>query len=212
MHSLRRMSDLAAAGENLMPVAALPLYPRLLGRSFAALLGPVRALYFITGVRAARGLAVLRPSTGLLARLLRLLLGMPLSVGEMGLSLRVEPWRGAERWQLCFGTHAVAIEQRPLPYGLLGERWRLVELRARVLVEDRALQLRPAGAALRLGPLSLPLPLGLAPQLTAEVRGSDSSLHLRWAVRAPLLGLICSYEAELGVDDGARGKSSHGEK
>ena len=90
--------------------------------------------------------------------------------------------------------------------GLLGERVGLLELRFRLEVRDGALVYHPAGAALRLGPLTLPLPRWGAPRISASEAPLDGGDRTQVSVesRAPLLGLLIAYEGTVTrIEDGS---------
>lgn len=211
---------------GLVPVSALPLYPRLLGRGFAELDEPVRAFCFTTSERVVRGRVVLRRGRGLICRLVGWLLRLPREArrgepqaapadaaadrspiarigsaddrGAVPLLLRLVPRRGGEAWERRLGDGWLVTEQRALRGGVLGERVGPLELRARPAARDGALVLEATGAALRLGPLALPLPRALAPRLTMRLwSGEDGTLRLRASLSAPLCGALLEYEAQI---------------
>ena len=203
---MRLPSAPAPAPASLVPVSALPLYPRLLGRSFGELDEAVRALHFTTSERCARGRATLRRGAGLWSRLLGWVLRLPAEAPGprvqqrlgLPLELRVSPRRGGETWERRFGEARFVTEQRAVRGGLLGERMGALELRARPTARGGALVLESAGAALRLGPLALPLPRALSPRLSGRLwSGEDGRLRLRVEARGPLGGLLMEYEAQL---------------
>ena len=75
------------------------------------------------------------------------------------------------------------------------------ELRFRLKVISGALHSEPAGSALCLGRLRLPLPLRLGPRVIASeqsVPGSDQ-IEVAVEVGLPLFGLLISYGGRLAV-------------
>jgi hypothetical protein len=117
---------------------------------------------------------------------------------DLPMELRVVPRRGGETWDRRIGAGRWVTEQRAVRGGLLGERLGVLELRARPAARAGALVLEAAGAALRIGPLTLPLPRALAPRLSGRLwAGEDGHLRLRVEAAAPLCGLLLEYEAQL---------------
>ena len=78
----------------------------------------------------------------------------------------------------------------------MAEQAGLTELRFRLEVRDGGLIYHPAGAALRLGWLRIPLPRWLAPTVTALESPAEAPGQTVVSVRVslPILGLLISYE------------------
>src|SRR5437762_2580666 len=78
--------------------------------------------------------------------------------------------------------------------------------RFRLEVREGALVYHSAGAALRLGPLTLPLPRWGAPRISASEAPLDGGDRTQVSVesRAPLLGLLIAYEGTVTrIEDGS---------
>jgi hypothetical protein len=105
----------------------------------------------------------------------------------------------AERWHRTFGDTIVVTSQREAPDGLLAERLGLLEFRFRLAVADGALIYRQTGLVLRLGPVCLPLPRRLSPQVTAreEPAARPGEMHVSVEVRTLAGALLFSYEGSV---------------
>ena len=95
-----------------------------------------------------------------------------------------------------FAGRPLVSFQRNQPEGVLAEHIGPLEIRFRLEVSAGALTYRPGGAALRLGPLRLPLPSWLAPRVSAREKavGDPNRTHVWVEVSVPLLGLLVAYE------------------
>jgi hypothetical protein len=88
--------------------------------------------------------------------------------------------------------------------GRLGERFGLVDFQFRLEVVNHALCFHQAGAAFSVGPLHLPLPHWLAPQVTARewVLPGQRRVQVAVSVRIPLAGLLLAYEGWIDIEEG----------
>ena len=83
---------------------------------------------------------------------------------------------------------------------MLAERFGFVELSFHLRASQGALVFKPVAAALVAGPLRLPLPASLGPNVTATITGSErlpNSFEVSVHVAAPLVGTILSYQGHL---------------
>ena len=188
----RGMADAAETGGG----ARAGLYERLLGEGWGRLDEPVRGFHAPGGgVKRAKGEFAVRRGSGLAARALARLLGLPPSGGAVPLLLSVEPLGGGgERWRRNFAGREFVTEQREHAGLLLAERAGPFETLFRLAVEGGALAYRGEGAALRVGPLRLRLPRRLAPRVEAWERASEGGgVRVSVHVEAPLFGHVISY-------------------
>jgi hypothetical protein len=172
------------------------LYARLLADSWAGLAESVRGLH-CTGA-AVRGAGLMRVSRGTnwLARCLAALLRLPAAGVAVPVTLLITPTSDVEEWRRTFAGRPMVTWQSPSPGGLLVERAGLAELCFRLEVRDGGLIYHPAGAALRLGRLRVPLPRWLAPSVEAHEAPAGQLGRTEVSVRVslPVLGLLISYE------------------
>jgi hypothetical protein len=179
------------------------LYERLLGEAWGELDEPVRRLHERGTGPCGEGLFAVRRGN-FFARGLARLFGLP-SAGEgvrVCLSVTQTEDGAAERWHRTFEGRVFDTLQREGTGGLLAERAGPVELLFRLSVEGGALVYTQAGAALRVGPLRVPLPRPLAPRVEARERAADDGEGVLVYVSsgAPLVGPMLSYEGRLRVN------------
>jgi hypothetical protein len=113
----------------------------------------------------------------------------------------VTPTERGERWHRTFGASPIISEQSAGVDGLMIERMGMTEVRYRLEVAGGALYYRQAGTALRLGPIRLPLPRWLAPQIAARESAmpDEKSTHISVKVTLPLVGLLVSYKGYIEI-------------
>lgn len=135
------------------------LYPRLLGSSWHELAAPVRDMH-LDGAALLRGSGsfCIRHGTSRLDCLLAWLMRMPPATEAANTRLVISLLGHGERWVRHFDNQYFVSMQREARGGGLIERIGPLELRFRLEVWDGALFYRQVGAALRLGPLRVPLP------------------------------------------------------
>jgi hypothetical protein len=140
--------------------------------------------------------------TGRLARWLASLLGLPAAGEAVPVTLTVTASADGEEWRRTFAGVPLVTRQSARPDGLLAERVGLAELRFRLEVRDGGLVYHPAGAALRLGWLRMPLPNWLAPTVVAREAPAGASGRAEVSIRmsVPLLGLLICYEGAIARD------------
>lgn len=183
-----------------MNLAELPdLYPRLLGSAWFDLDPVVRQAHVADQTITAT--LEIRDGEGLLARGVRSALRLPTSADGRNVTLRITPDAGTERWVRVFGRRSIVTIQRALSDGCLGERFGALELRFRLRAAGGALSYAQVGAALSVGPWTIPLPRGIAPRVEAreqrEAGGDRAHVHVR--VWAPMIGFLMSYEGFLEI-------------
>lgn len=179
------------------------LYERLLGGAWKELDEPVRRLHERGTGPCGDGLFAVRGGN-FFARSLARLAGLPAGGEAVRVCLSVTQTEdgAAERWHRTFEGRVFDTLQREGEGRLLAERAGPFELLFRLSVERGALVYTHAGAALRVGPLRLPLPRALAPRVDARESAADDGerVLVRVSSRAPLVGLMLSYEGRLRVN------------
>lgn len=168
--------------------AQLP-YRRVLGERFAALAAPLMALHAPLAEMSAQGQARVERGTSPLARLIAWLVRFPPS-GDYPLEVQFEPRDGKERWTRSFGPHAFSSELSATPDGLLTERFGPLRFDFALEVSDQggiAMILR------RWTVLGVPLPLALAPRITAREWAEGDAFAFDVAIAVPLAGPVVHY-------------------
>lgn len=183
------------------------LYERIVGDRWHRLDEPVRRLHERAGRQCFEGDFEVSGASGLVARALKRLFGMPSNGQDVRVRLEVKPSEGGghfEYWHRTFGGRAFVTEQWDGGCGMLAERAGPLELLFRVGELNGALVYRSARALLRLGPVRLPLPRLLAPRVDAHERGVPGGVSVYVCANAPLIGPLIAYKGVLKLEgDGA---------
>jgi hypothetical protein len=175
------------------------LFRELLGAAWADLAEPVRLLHGGGKPVYAAGTFRVRHGTNRLARLMVWLARMPAAGESVDVRLAVVPYKHGEEWRRTFAGRPLVSFQTRRPDGLLGEDMGPVQSRFRLEVVEGALIYHSAGAALRLGPLRIPLPRWSAPRVSAceKAAPDGDAVEVCVEVRMPLLGLVLAYEGTI---------------
>jgi hypothetical protein len=181
------------------PVEPASLYPRILRRDWLQLDESVRRAHLDRQKALHRsGIFRVRTGAGKMARMLIRLFGMPTSGEAIVIQLDISAVHETEVWVRRFGGKVVKTIQYATSPGVLRERFGAIELRFRLMVLDGGLRFEQIGAAVRLGSVVIPLPRFLRPSVEAYERGAESNqTHTYVAIKAPLIGLLISYEGVL---------------
>jgi hypothetical protein len=127
---------------------------------------------------------------------------MPSGAEAVATELVITPLARGERWVRRFGDKTLITTQTGRSGGVLIERITIVELSFRLDASDGALVYRQIGAALRLGPLSVPLPEWLSPRVEAREEAEDlKTTHVSVVVTAPFVGQLISYDGQIHEED-----------
>ena len=151
----------------------------------------------------ARGCFRVERGRSAVARLLQGILRMPAASPRADVRLVVTRDGDRELWSRWFDGKKLVTVESALPGGLLAERFGVLEVRTRLQVEAGDLVYTQVGAALRLGPVAIPLPAWLAPRVTGrespDPEGSGTRVQV--AVAAPFAGLLVRYEGAVEVEE-----------
>ena len=164
---------------------------------------PVQTLHLAKDSASRVGRFSVRRGEQRLARFLAWLGKVPAAGEGVFTRVVVAPDAHGETWHRDFAGTPLVTRQRESPGGLLAERFRFLEFRFRLCVIEHALWFHQVGATLRLGPLAVPLPRWLAPQVAARAWAEANSTAVRVAVRIslPLAGLLVAYEGAMETED-----------
>jgi hypothetical protein len=182
-----------------MTTATLPgLYHQLLGASWNDLGEAVRRLHAEGQTVQAAGRFQVRHGDNRLTRLLVRLAGLPAAGEAVDVRLAIIPLRQGETWSRKFAGRPLVSFQSKGPDGLLAESMGPLELQFRLEILGEALVYHPEKAALRLGPLRIPLPRWLAPRISARENPSGPNrTHVAVEVSLPVLGLLIAYNGTM---------------
>lgn len=175
--------------------ASAGLYRRVLGVAWNELHPSVRRFHSDGQPLQATGVFQIRHGKNRVARWATWIGGLPAAGEAVAVRLAVIPCGDGETWSRHFANRPMLSVQSRRSNGLLAEGMGPMEIRFRLEVIDGSLIYHPAGAALRLGPLRLPLPRWLAPNVSAWEKPLDDPRYIQVLieVKSPLLGLLVSY-------------------
>lgn len=177
-----------------------PLYRRLLGEAWNLLPPPLRVMHNAT--RSADGRAVVERGSGILARLVALVVGFPPAGREVPVTVVFHTEGKTERWHRSFGDGEISRVHRFSSIHeqgrgrferLLCERFGPLRFGLAVVVEHARLRLVLRGWSFA----GLPLPLALAPRIDAHESAGDGRFHFHVEIGHFLMGLIVRYRGWL---------------
>ncbi|MFT3770116.1 MAG: DUF4166 domain-containing protein [Minicystis sp.] len=166
------------------------LYASLLGASWSSLAPLVQRIH--AGAGTAHGIFAVRRGTGVLARILGTLLGMPPAAEATPILLAVEHLPAGERWTRTFGDRPLSTVQWSSG-GFLVEGLGLVQCWFRLRAEAGALIFDQVRATFGFRRLSLPLPRLFAPRIEGRAEPAGDRVHVDVRIHAPVVGLLVSY-------------------
>jgi len=142
------------------------------------------------------GTFTIRQGTNPLARLLVRVAGLPRAGNNLPTTLHIVPVSGGEQWRRRFGESILNTTQRTLPNGWISERVLCLELQYRVDRTPQSVRHEQMKAALRCGPVRVPLPRWLAPQVIGgeTATGVPNQIRVLVEVRLPLIGVLLAYD------------------
>jgi uncharacterized protein DUF4166 len=172
------------------------LYRRVLGEAWDSLPEPLRAMHDLDGERSADGVAVVERGSGLLARLVAFVIGLPPAGADIPVTVSFRARHGREHWQRNFAGRVFSSVQEqgrgrferllcerfgPLNFGMAlvcdSERMRLVFRRWRVC--------------------GIPMPRALAPRGNSYEFAQAGRFHFHVEIAHPFTGLIVRYRGWL---------------
>jgi hypothetical protein len=142
----------------------------------------------------------------LAARLVAWLLRLPCASASADTRLVVTPRAGGEDWVRTFDRRCLTTWQRRSGTSELSERFGLLEFRFRLDASvTGGLVYVQRDAALRLGPLRLPIPASWAPRVEAcENPAGPGRVEVEVRVALPVVGPLIAYEGFMTVEDTGR--------
>ncbi|MGA7439362.1 MAG: DUF4166 domain-containing protein [Luteibacter sp.] len=175
---------------------AAPLYKRVLGSAFETLPGMLRELHGTAAARQWQGSAEVRHGGGLIARVIRAVIGFPKAGRNVPLTVHFSPEDGGERWTRTFdgkdfSSHQSAGTGRD--EHLLVERFGLVSFALALVVEEDRLLLMPRRWSL----LGIPMPGFMLPKGISFEHEEGGRFCFDVEISAPGVGLIVAYKGKL---------------
>jgi Domain of unknown function (DUF4166)/Saccharopine dehydrogenase NADP binding domain len=175
---------------------AYPLYKQLLGSAFETLPTKVKALHGATEARRWTGTADVRRGSGVLARIIALMIGFPSAASQVPVSVAFTPEENGERWTRQFARKTFSsFQQRGVGMNdyLLIERFGIVSVALALVVDENRLLLVPRRWAF----FGIPLPKFLLPTGVSFETEKDNQFCFDVEISAPLVGLIVAYKGVL---------------
>ena len=197
MHNSQGQQRLAS------PAGLGSLYERVLGEQATRLHAQVAALHCGTASLRATGRMRVERGSGLLSRLVAMVVGLPRSGSDVPTRLVIVRHGGCERWVREFGgAAAIRSQQTGGRAGELVERFGVLAFVFVLDVAGEALRFRQRACHVRIGGVRLPIPSVLAPCVSAVVapaacRGAVVSVR----VDTPLLGRLLAYVGTVQVQE-----------
>ena len=184
--------------------ASTALYPRLVGAAWSVLAEPLQRLHLGLETVHATGIFTVRHGTRSVARLLAVILCLPMAGEDVPVRLVVTPHRHGERWQRTFAERSLMSEQYVGPGDCLVERFGLLDIWFRLAVVDGTLCFRQESVGLSCGALRVPLPRWLSPQITARewAMPGQARVQVAVSVSVPLVGLLLAYTGSIMTEAG----------
>lgn len=184
-----------------MVATPLPLYRRALGEAaWAALPPPIQRMHDVHATMTASGLAVVERGSGLVARLIAAVMGLPRAGRDVPVRVRFSPDERGEHWERSFAGRRFASYQYRTDKtdgGLVLERFGPIVIELRLAAVQGRLDITPSGWSF----LGLPLPRALAPiGETYEAVDADGRFTFHVEIAHAWLGLIVRYRGTLLPD------------
>ena len=175
---------------------ALPLYRRILGKTWHLLPNPIRAMHSLSGAIEARGHADVERGTGLLARIAAALFGFPAAGSNVPLTVDFKLEQGAEHWRRTFGGKSFVSRQYAgdkRSERLLVERFGPFSFGLALTFDGNRLHL----VARKWNCCGIPLPASWAPGGESYEYVQDGRFCFHVEIRQRWIGLIVRYRGWL---------------
>jgi hypothetical protein len=175
------------------------LHQRLLGDSFQRLPPPLHAFHGCQAGGRASGRFELVRGRGWLRRWAAWIMRLAPAGSDVPTRLKVVVAGDRERWVRHFGSHTmVTIQQEQR--GLLAEDFGKMRFMFQLTADEDGLRFTLRRVKLA----GLPLPLWLAPRVSATVTGEPHGWHVDARIGVLLLGTLLSYRGSLRPDEDTR--------
>ncbi len=182
--------------EERVNIATLPLYRRILDNAFEELPPAIRRLHDIEKSIRAQGSARIERGRSPLARLAAAIIGFPKAGDDVPVEVSFGVANGRETWRRTFaGKSFVSLQEEGTGRSarLLIERFGPLAFAMAVVVAGGRLDL----VMRRWTAFGIPLPLWMAPRMTAHEREENRRFNFHVEIGHPLTGLIVRYRGWL---------------
>jgi hypothetical protein len=181
-----------------------PLYRKVLGTAYDRLPDPIAALHNVEVDRekTVTGRATVERGTGWLSKLMARFAGLPPASDNEPISVTFRHVNGREIWERRYGSHVMRSALRAGQgkwRHLLIEQFGPIAFGFAVTVDRDGLQL----TLRRWSIAGMPLPVWLAPRITAAETGEDGTFHFDVTVSDRLAGPIIRYRGWLNEAEAA---------
>jgi hypothetical protein len=149
------------------------------------------------------GVFAIKRGSNPLARLLGWIAGLPASGDQVITKLTVTQTAHGEKWSRMFGKSILESVQSGQPNGQMSEDIGPTRVVFNVRVEDAALKIETASAAIVVGAFQLKLPRWMSPVIVANEQGCEQPGMVRLAVSValPLLVPLISYDGYIAKSE-----------
>ena len=134
---------------------------------------------------------------GLLTTAIAALCGLPPAGLDVPVRLRVTDRDGGQQWERWFGERRLTSWQGHAGPSAIVERYGVVECRLLLAPADGGFTVRSAAAALRIGPLRVPLPAVLAPAIEGRIAAAGDAVAVDVAIRTAWRALLLRYRGHV---------------
>jgi hypothetical protein len=173
-----------------------PLYRRVLGEAWDSLPAPLQTMHDVQSERTADGVAVVERGSGLLARLVAFVIGLPPAGTDIPITVSFRARQGREYWQRNFAGQAfssVQAQGRGRYSRLLCERFGPLNVGMALVCERGRIRL----VVRRWSVCGIPLPRALAPRGESYEFVEAGRFHFHVEIDHPFTGLIVRYRGWL---------------
>ena len=174
----------------------MALYRRVLGEAWDSLPEPLRAMHDLDCERSADGVAVVERGSGLLARLVAFIIGLPPAGADIPVTVSFRARHGREHWQRNFAGAvfaSVQMQGRGRFEQLLWERFGPLNFGMALVWESERLRF----VVRRWSACGIPLPRALAPRGDSYEFVEAGRFHFHVEIATPITGLIVRYRGWL---------------
>ena len=172
------------------------LYRRVLDEAWDSLPEPLRAMHDLDGERSADGVAVVERGSGLLARLVAFVIGLPPAGADIPVTVSFRAEHGREHWQRNFAGRVFSSVQeqgRGRCERLLCERFGPLHFAMALVCESERMRL----VVRRWSVCGIPMPRALAPRGNSYEFAQAGRFHFHVEIAHPFTGLIVRYRGWL---------------
>lgn len=181
---------------NAKSAVQVSLFQRVMGSAFQQLAPALQAAHQPGDALMLSGQSIVRRGSGLLARMLCVVLGFPEAGEGVAVSVHMQKHGAGECWQRCFGARrfeSTFSAGSGSTQGLLREQFGPLRFHIALQVVDGALHWAVQGGTL----WGIPLPAFLLPRGDSREYELEGRFHFHVEIGHPLTGLVVHYQGWL---------------